>query len=229
VERASRLSRLAALATPAARDDDGAPVKFDRDVDHEFPRRLFSAWKPAAGPRELRRPMRDDELAAVQARAAALEIALEPHDETDDRQVAAVESAIGGMLGGFRQMRQEGQNMLSTIEVVRGVLRPFPAWAIVRACLRLARRETGLDPRYAPNDAQIADEVRSILKPYREAMVAAQALLDAPVEEARPPRADVPRPSAAPALPPPLEGDRAARLKADLEERRARNAAGAPE
>jgi len=192
-------------------------VRFDRDVDFEFPRRLV-CFRPMEGSIVIRRQMRQDERVAVQTRAAALELCLEPLIEAE---VAAVEASIAAMLGGFRQMRQEGENVVRTVEITRAVLREFPAWAITKACLRLARRETNLDPRYAPNDAQIADEVRSILKPYREAFAQASALLKAAVEESVR-RRDVGIPTSTKSLPAPLAGERAERLKADLEERKQR-------
>lgn len=183
--KVSRLSRLGELARPAVRDDRGLPVRFDRDVDHEFPRRLV-CFRPTRGPWELRREMRADERAAVTARVAALEIALEPFA---DEEVAGVESAIAAMLGGFRSMRQTGENVEQTVAVIRAVLRHrrFPLWAIQQACMKIAARETK-HVQYAPNDGEIVDVVEDVVRPYREAEAAARRLMEAvvlPNEERR--------------------------------------------
>ena len=73
---ASHQSRLHALALLAARDRDGIPVSFDRDVDHNIARAVLTAWTPSSGMRPLKQHLTASEHAAVQARAAALELAL---------------------------------------------------------------------------------------------------------------------------------------------------------
>jgi hypothetical protein len=171
------------LARPAKKTAEGLPVKFDRDTDFEIPRRLFSAFKPNVGPRELRREMRPDERAAIEARAAALELALRPFDPQDER--ATVTASIAAMFGGFRAMRQQGDDVESIATVTRAVLREFPAWAIAEACLRIARHETKIDPRFAPNDSEIIDVVRNVVSQYRDNLEQAKALLEAPVERGR--------------------------------------------
>lgn len=175
----SRVTHLHKLALPARKEPDGLPVKFDREVDLEIPQRLI-CWRPDHGPFELRREMRSDERAVVEARFAALELALRPYN---DQQVGEINASIGAMLAGFRSMRQQGDDVESTIAITRAVLREFPAWAILQGCLKIARRETRCDPRFAPNDAEISDVIRSIIKPYQEARAAATALLGAVIQQ----------------------------------------------
>jgi hypothetical protein len=183
----SRVSHLQKLARPAKKTVEGLPVKFDQEADYEIPRRLFSAFKPAVGQREVRRSMRSDEREVIEARAAALELALQPFDPSKDG--TTVNASIAAMLGGFRSMRQEGEDLESTVAITRAILREFPAWAITQGCLKIARRETKIDPRYAPNDSQIIDVVRDIVGPYRDNLAQAQSLLDAPLEANPKPRA----------------------------------------
>jgi hypothetical protein len=190
---AGRLTRLHALALQAARDRDGLPVAFDRDVDQNIPRAVLTAWKPDGRPRPLQRPLTVGERGAVEARAAALEIALMPFTH---EQKPMVEANVGAMFNGFRAMRQQGDDIEFSATITLGVLRDFPAWAIERGCLKIARHEVGLDARYAPNDGQIADVVREVARPYRQAFTQASALLAGSVEaEAAIPQPRTQRPS----------------------------------
>ena len=76
----------------------------------------------------------------------------------------------------------QDEDVEATLTIAAGVLRDFPAWGIERACLKIARHEVGLDARYAPNDGQIADVVREVLRPYRQALEQASGLLAGSVE-----------------------------------------------
>ena len=176
---ASRVSRLQRLARQANRNGDGGPVLLDRSVDVEIPRRLI-AFRPATGPVEIRREMAPQERGEVEARAAALELWVAPFSP-DDR--AEIEASIGAMLGGFRSMRQQGADLENILAITCAVLREFPAWAIKKACLKIARRETKLDGRFAPNDGEIVDVVYSLVEPYRRQLDQARALLEAFVEQ----------------------------------------------
>jgi hypothetical protein len=162
-------------------------VAFDKDVDLNIPRAVLTAWKPDGRPRPLQRVLTTGERGAVEARAAALELALAPFGQ---EQRATVEAAVGAMFNGFRAMRQQGDDIEYSALVTLGVLRDFPAWAIERACLKIARHEVELDARYAPNDGQIADVVREVLRPYRQAFEQASGLLRGSVEA----EASIPQP-----------------------------------
>lgn len=196
-------------------------MRFDREVDHEMPRRLVCFRPNGGGPWEIRREMRPDERVTLDARCAALEIATSAYEEAE---TASVEASIGAMLGGFRSMRQQGENVVRIIEITRAVLREFPAWAINRACLKIARHETKHDPRFAPNDAELADQVRAVLKPYREALDAARALLGSAVRTEPEPHARGSVRKAKPFAPERGDGKHASRIASDLEARKARNA-----
>ena len=177
-DRGLQATRLRTLALPAKKEANGLPVRFDRDVDFEIPRRLI-CWRPDGQPVELRRSMRPDELALVESRSAALTIALEPYGMESRDELKA---AIGAMFSGFRSMRQQGDDVESVIAITLAVLRDFPAWAITMGCLKIARRETKIDPRFAPNDAEIAEVISTIVKSYREALEAVSKLLNATVK-----------------------------------------------
>ncbi len=123
--------------------------------------------------------MRADERGLVTARSAALELTLQSFD---DESRNGLKASIGAMLGGFRSMRQQGEDVDAVVTITLAVLRDFPAWAITAACLKIARHETRNDPRFAPNDSEIAEAVRAIVRPYREAYDATVALLGAIVQ-----------------------------------------------
>jgi len=165
---------------PAERDADGLPVEFDRECDHEIPRRLFCSWKEEGKPREVVRALTAGERAKLDARAAALEQALRylPDEERP------IKAELAAMFSGFRSMRQQGEDIAATVEITRGVLRQFPLWAIAKGCMKIAQGRARLDRRYAPNDAEINKVIAGIVRPYCEAIDRARALLLAPVAEA---------------------------------------------
>ena len=184
--------------------------------------RKLVAFRPGDGGQvELRRAMTMTERGAVEARALALREVLRPQGE-DER--AEVESALAAMLGGFRSMRQTGEDAEIVVAVLRAVLREFPSWAIERACLRIARRQAGLDPRWAPNDAEVVAVCEAVVADYRAALANAEDLLGGVVVPAPQSTGSAHRrpnkPEPKPALP--GDGGHGARVAADLASRRAR-------
>lgn len=220
------------------------PPAWDREADIEIPQRVLGAWTPAGGVRELRRALTPAERETVAARAQALADALHPYTVSERTQV---EIAIGGMLAGFRSMRQIGADGEAVVIVMCNVLRDFPPWAIAQGCIAIAQGravdEEGkpLDRRWPPNDAQVYAVVAEIVRVHRKNLAQAQGLLVATVEAPEPVRpsgeeieAALGRPVAPKVLqstfvaPPerlPGDGKHFERIKADLEARRARRMA----
>lgn len=173
----------------AKRDRDGVPVLCDRECDLTIPGKLFSAWIPDRGHREVRRELTAEERTKVQGRAEALQSALVPYTAEEKRRVSA---QIAAMLNGFRAMRhQRGEHVEATVEILCAVLREFPSWAIAKACMKIARNDAGLGHDYAPNDSEVHSVVQAVLLPYEKAMRTAEALLVAPVERPLPAPAKV--------------------------------------
>lgn len=219
--RVSAHSRSLAPVTPQA--GSKPPTTVDRHCDVVLPARLFSAWVPAGGAREIVRPLADAERNALQARADELRDAMTP---CQAHQHAAAESAIAAMLSGFRVMRQKGEDVEATVRISRHILRDFPLWAILRGCLLIAQNSAGLDPRWAPNDAELCGVVREVVRFHRAALDRCEALLCAPVENSEPAR---PTPEEIqeqiarlelPARPREWDGNHMARVLADLEARK---------
>jgi hypothetical protein len=226
--QASPVPRSSMPALPAKRDADGLPVRLDRECDIELPRQLFAAWIPDSGPRAIVRTVSAEERAKIEARATALEDALEPFTRNDEHVVRA---GINGLFSGYRAMRQLGEDARAVVDVTIAVLREFPAWAIAQACRKIVCGETKLDRRFAPNDTEIFDIVAGVVRPYRENLRQAKALLDAPIDEPPPPRppgllaAIRPRPEKAPRRPPIAPLTKSQALMADLAARKATNEA----
>lgn len=179
VERASQGSPSSAPALPATTTEE--PALFDHACDLELPR-LLSAWIPDYGPREIRRALTPAERAAVLARATTLQFSLTGYL---DGECNAVEADIAAMFGGFRAMRQQGDDAEATVAATAGVLRGFPAWAIRQGCLKIARNQAGLNRRYAPNDTEVFTVIDDIVKDYRKRLAMAETLLAAPVASPR--------------------------------------------
>jgi hypothetical protein len=172
-----------ALAKP--RERIGPPRLVDRECDVELPRRLFSAWAPSQGERAIVRSLTSHERAVLTARAVELEASLAPYHDT---QVTAVEAELAGMFSGFRALRQQDEDAWAAVEITAKVLREFPLWAIAKACLLIAQGKAGLDPRWAPNDAQVHGVVAEQVAYFRARHASARALLAAPIEQPEPAR-----------------------------------------
>lgn len=155
-----------------------APALVDKRCDYEL-QRLFSTWIPDGEPRAVRRTLAPDERKALKARAGALRTGLAGYIESEAKVVKA---QVGAMLGGFRAMRQQDADVEGLLMAAAAVMRPFPLWAIAKGCMKIAQRQAGLDPRYAPNDTEIFGVVDNIVKGYRQTLATVEALLVAPVE-----------------------------------------------
>lgn len=155
------------------------PTLLDREADIAIPNRVWSSWAPAFGERSIVRALTSAESTALQRRAHELRCGLVPLQQSQRR---AADTAISAMFGGFRSMRQQGDDVDGIVGVLLATLRQFPLWAIQEGCRRIAMREAGLDPRWAPNDTEVHGVVAAIVADYRKALKGAEKLLSAPVE-----------------------------------------------
>lgn len=163
------------------------PDYFDRYTDIELPK-LFSGVRVDGEPRKIVRPLEAHERASLRVRATELQAALRPYQ---DRERPIVMAQIAAMLGGYRSLRQSGEDVEAIVSSTAAVLAPFPFWAIAKGCLKIVRREAGLDPHWPPNDSEIYAVVDGVVRSYSKALASAKALLAAPVEEKR----QTPRPT----------------------------------
>lgn len=159
--------------------------------------------------------------------------------QEDERDRAR--AALHALLGGYRSLRESGEDAQTAVEVLLAVLREFPVWAIEEACLRIAQNRVDtkppLDPRWAPSNTQIYQIVAEMVRHFRARLVSATALLTAPVEEpvaVHPERSQVEsalgrtigdRPQRD--VHDEIDGQHANRVAADIAARKARNATAA--
>jgi hypothetical protein len=228
---ASPATRSTALALPVKRDADGVPELHDPDY-----RKLarLAVWKADRGLWELLRPLTAAERAALGDRSAALAASLRPFE---DKERARLEATISAMFSGKRSMWHQGDDVEGTVQITLGVLGEFPAWAIIRGCIKIARKGfirngvTVLDK--PPNDSEICDTVAGIVREYSASLRETQKLIEATAPAPAPPRspsghlASVAPRTEKPVQRPPLPGDgsHAKRIAADLAARKARNEA----
>lgn len=157
-----------------------------RDVraDIDIPNSAWCNWIPSDGPRQLRRPLTDEERGVLERRRDELAPAVAPYQEHDLDRVAL---ALTDMFGGYTSMRQSDDEAVAKLDSVRRVLAPFPAWAIEKACNAIQTngvwRDGKFDRRWPPNDSEIIAEVRDKLRLYGDQHQRAVALLAATVEE----------------------------------------------
>lgn len=219
VVRADQATALSPAISPVVR-----PKLQDRAADIDLPRKLFENWIPKNGKRAISREMTAPERKALQGRFTELTVGLTPFEREQRDQVRA---PLHAMLGGFRSLRESGEDAETAVEVLLAVLRDFPIWAIEEACIRIARCDIAIDPpldkRWAPSDAQIYAAVAAIVKPYRKALDAVTDLLEAPVAQAvqlRPTRAELEAKLGRPIGAPAGDGKHAERVAEDLQRRK---------
>lgn len=165
---------------------DQLPIRnYLTDVD--LPRRLWSAWAPADGAREIVRALAPEERRALEARRDELAPGLDGY--RGDAEVDRVAVAIGDMFGGFTSMRQRDDDAVGKVDSVMRLLRDFPAWAIEKACDGIRRngvwRDGRYDARWPPNDSEIVAAVRDATRLIADQYEGAVRLLSAPVEAPR--------------------------------------------
>ena len=184
--KALQHSQSNALAKPEEKaPNDVAPAE-DPECDVIIPSLVFSAFVPFAARREIIRELTPAERSKIVARRQTLEAALRPFDRDDE---AMIDAELAAMLSGFRALRQEREaSVAATLTITRHVLRGLPLWAIAQGCMKIARREAGLDDRYAPNDAQIRGVIEEIIVPVRQKLSTMKTLLNAPIEAFDPPK-----------------------------------------
>lgn len=238
-------------------DASNLPAWLNRQTDLEIPRKVWSAWIPRDGSRSIIRALSDDERQALTARAAELRPALASYARpAEDDRVAEV---LFDMFGGFRSMREQGADAVGRVDSAMRALALFPAWAIEHGCLSIQRdgyevadRDgVRIERHWPPSDPEICKIVAKIEKHHRAALVTAEALLSAPIEEPAPmrdqsrrdaqveevreslgtpgrrqpvlpPSADLPIDAP---VPPPPDGKHAQRVMAELAARRAQREA----
>jgi hypothetical protein len=159
----------------------------NRITDVEIPRTAWSSWHEAGKPRQLRRPLTDVEISALESRRIELVPAVQPYGERDVNRVTL---ALTDMFGGFPSMRQRDDTaVMARIDGARRVLEEFPAWAIEKACIFIQAngvwRDGAFDRQWPPSDAEIIQEVRQKFRLYSDQHQSAVALLAAVVEEPR--------------------------------------------
>lgn len=215
------------------------PRLVDQLCDVDLPK-LLTGYRPDSGPWEAARALTPAERNALTDRAGELQDCLAGYRPEEREEV---EGEILAMLGGFRSVRERGENVEAMAMVAASVLRGLPLWAIKRGCMLIARREVVTDPplhpSFAPSDGQICDVVKGVVAYHRKRLEMAERVLTA---RPRPPQAPqmsreemeakLGRPIGAreeriPADPPARnDGKHLERVAADLKRRRAASAAG---
>jgi hypothetical protein len=177
------------------------------------------AFRPEAGPFELRRALSIEERTALRTRANLLERWLAPGLQRD------IAESVEALLGGTPEAKEVAAQWASA-------LRDLPGWAVHRACLRFSQgrvkaAELGvdrLDVGFAPNTAQVHRVATAIAAEHVAELARLDAVLKGTVTPAAPPRAPAPGVTAAQAH----IVDRDERAAMESDERIARQKAEAP-
>jgi hypothetical protein len=196
-------------------DPKNLPPFVDKFCDVELSKLV--CFKKDAGKWEVRRALSDDDRHRLEVRAEICRAVLRPFSVDEDRMVR---SAIGGLLAGFRSLREyDREAAAAQLDVTAVVLAEFPAWAIVKACLGLARQKRA----FVPNDGEIFEAVAEQVRLFRRSLENCLGLLGAEVAAPQPVRGSAPPPRHVQARPlPEISPERMRAVLADCEARRAR-------
>lgn len=168
------------------------PPVVNEETDLRIPRSAWSTWKEAGCDRQLRRPLAEDEVRALEARRRELEPWVGAYHEQEQDDVAL---ALVDMLGGFSSMQsQSPESAAARTEAIAILLRreEMPKWAIEKACSKIRSRgyvrtgeggKTFTERHWPPSDPELVEMVRVERALYRDAYDGAGKLLAATVEE----------------------------------------------
>jgi hypothetical protein len=158
-------------------------MALNRSTDVEIPDSAWSGWIETGVPRKLRRPLRPEERAAIEARRDELLPVLAPVDGRHETDVAKL--AIADMFASFRSMRQTGEEAMGILEATFRAVHGFPLWAIAKVCLSIQMngvyRGEKYDRQWPPNDGEIIAALREEIRQYERNLRSASALLTAEV------------------------------------------------
>lgn len=156
-----------------------------------MPNKVYGGWTPTGGVRHLHRALLGFERDIVRRRIDELQRALAPYT---GREKDLLAEKIGEMLGGFRSMRQSGEQLVATVGSVLFAVEKLPPWAIIQGCEAIRQHRAGLKAEWAPNDTEIVAVCRRFVAPYETRLRAAHLLLNAPVDDAvrHPPKPKAP-------------------------------------
>lgn len=161
------------------------PEVVNQLTDIQIPRAVWSNWKPANGPRQVRRELTEEERTALVQRRDQLAPWVAGYE--GDRERDEVALALVDMFGAFRSVRHGGEDVVLLIDSVCRLLQDFPAWAIVKACNAIQQngvwRNGAFDRQWPPSDPELVAEVREKLRLYGDQYRSAVDLLAAEVEQ----------------------------------------------
>jgi hypothetical protein len=185
---ASRPNSAREITIVPIEDVSRVPAAFLIEVDQQIPDRVVCFFEGGGGAGEgrpvLRRPLRDDERAALEKRRADLLRTLAP--PASGRHGDRAPAAIAGMLAAFPAMSRH--DMKAGAAMVAGYLstvRDLPPWAVIAACGKVRAGEASLDRDFCPSEPAFCATVRGIVAPYEAALQKVSRLLGA--EPPRPP------------------------------------------
>lgn len=170
---------------PAIRSTAAKPALVDFAADYDIPK-LWRDHDVGGKGTTVARALTVNERSIVERRKVELQTCTAPFTASETDRVV---TAISRMLGGIRSLRHDDEETaVAGLDGLRHILRSFPLWAIEAGCDLIHSGEAvidgrKMDRRWAPNDSEVYAVVKDILKPYREQLDKATALLTAPVQQ----------------------------------------------
>jgi hypothetical protein len=173
------------------------PVLHERDLPPlyvpEVDRNLHSLvefWeggaRVGAGTPMLRRPFTESEQSLLERRFWDLQRATAPWEHGQRESLLKV---ISGMLGSFPAMQRFDQHAAFSIaNSYLTAARQQPHWAIIKAVEQVRSGTAGINPSYAPSEAEFLIVTTRLVEPYIAALKRAERLLEAKVQPPPPPK-----------------------------------------
>lgn len=176
-------SRQGSANLPAVRSTAVRPAIVDYAADYDISK-LWRDRDEYGKPTTIARALTEGERATVERRRRELEIGCTPFTSAD--QDSAIE-AMSLMFGGIKSLRHDDDEAAAAnLNGLRHILKTFPLWAIEQGCHDIHCGEAVLNGKvlgisWCPNDAEVYQFIKQIVKPYRKALDNVTALLSAPV------------------------------------------------
>jgi hypothetical protein len=168
---------------PITREDQLSAL-VNLETDRTIPDRVLM-WVGSDGVAELRRPLTLDERTKLERRDSELRSALAPWPQSS-REV--LEAEVSLMLNFPANRGLDEITAMGFVAQYLQLTRDRPHWAIVKVCRMVRLGKAGLPPAYCPTEAEFNLLIDREVAYYERALAKAQKVLDAMVRPPDPPK-----------------------------------------
>ena len=171
---------------PISGASSAPPALVDREAGAVPQRVGFFKWHPDHGQQALARALTETERGILERRRQEITLAFTTFPEHDPN----VAAELMDMFASFPQMRQRGPAAIALVKGVMDFLRlppnEFPAWAVIKAAQAIHNGDAGVSKEFPPSDATVKEVVRKQMEWWNKERDQIVTILNCPVAEQRP-------------------------------------------